>query len=36
MYSYDWKPRVQKIVIGSLFAVNAVMLIVFAGILRWI
>jgi hypothetical protein len=35
-YSYDWKPRVQKIVIGSLFAVNAVMLIVFAGILRWI
>ena len=36
MYSYDWKPRVQKIVIGSLFAVNAVMLIVFAGILHWI
>jgi hypothetical protein len=36
MYSFDWSPRVQKIVIGSLFGVNAVMLIVFAGILGWI
>jgi hypothetical protein len=36
MYSYDWSPRVQKIVIGSLFGVNAAMLIVFAGILGWI
>jgi hypothetical protein len=36
MYSFDWSPRTQKIVVGSLFAVNAVMLIVFAGILGWI
>ncbi len=36
MYSYDWKPKTQKIVIGTLFGVNALMLIVFAGILKWI
>ena len=36
MYCYDWKPKVQKTVIGSLFAVNVVMLIVFAGLLHWI
>ena len=36
MYCYDWEPKVQKIVIGSLFGVNAVMLIVFGGILGWI
>ncbi len=36
MYSYDWQPRTQIRVISSLFAVNAVMLIVFAGILGWI
>ena len=36
MYSYDWKPKTQKIVIGALFGVNALMLIVFAGILKWI
>ncbi len=36
MYCYDWKPKVQKIVIGSMFALNAVMVIVFAGILGWI
>jgi hypothetical protein len=36
IYCYDWSPRVQKIVIGSLFAVNAVMLIIFGGILHWI
>ena len=33
---YDWKPRVQAAVIGSLFFVDAVMLVVFAGILKWI
>lgn len=36
MFCYDWTPKVQKAVIGSLFAVNALMLVVFAGILRWI
>jgi hypothetical protein len=36
MYSYDWKPRTQAAVIGGLFALDAVMLIVFAGILGWI
>jgi hypothetical protein len=36
MYSYDWKPKTQKIVIGTMFAINAIMLIVFAGILKWI
>jgi hypothetical protein len=35
-YCYDWKPRTQVRFIGSLFAVNAVSLIVFAGILHWI
>ncbi|TAL35447.1 MAG: hypothetical protein EPN93_10480 [Spirochaetes bacterium] len=36
MYCYDWAPRIQRTVIGTLFAVNALMLIVFAGILGWI
>jgi hypothetical protein len=36
MYSYDWKRKTQKIFIGTLFGVNALMLIVFAGILKWI
>lgn len=36
MYSYDWAPRVQKTVIGGLAGANALMLIVFAGILGWI
>lgn len=36
MYCHDWTPKVQKAVIGSLFAVNALMLVIFAGILRWI
>jgi len=35
-YCHDWKPKVQTIVIGSLFAVNALCLIIFAGILGWI
>jgi hypothetical protein len=33
---YDWKPKVQKIFIGSLAGVNVIMLAVFAGILHWI
>lgn len=34
--AYDWPPRRQKAFIGGLFAVNAAMLILFAGILKWI
>jgi hypothetical protein len=33
---HDWKPKTQRLVIGILFAVDAVMLVVFAGILKWI
>ncbi len=36
MYCYDWPPKVQKAVIGSMFAVNAISVIVFAGFLKWI
>lgn len=35
-FAYDWKPRVQKIVIGSLAAVDVAAMVVFAGILGWI
>ena len=33
---YDWKPARQRAFIGALFAIDALMLIVFAGLLRWI
>lgn len=36
MYAYDWKPKLQKQIIGGLAAVNVIMLILFAGILKWI
>ncbi len=36
MYCYDWRPKVQIAVIGSLFAVNAALIIIFAGFLKWI
>jgi len=36
LYCYDWQPKVQKMVIGGMFVVNAVMLVVFAGIVHWI
>jgi hypothetical protein len=35
-YVHDWQPRAQKLFIGSLFAINAIALIVFGGILKWI
>lgn len=35
-FAYDWPPRRQQLFIGGLFAVNAAMLILFAGILQWI
>ncbi|HNR88482.1 MAG TPA: hypothetical protein PKM65_09095 [Spirochaetota bacterium] len=34
--AYDWAPRRQRAFIGGLFVVNAIMLAVFAGILKWI
>jgi len=33
---YDWKPKVQGVVIGTLFVVDTLMMIVFAGVLKWI
>lgn len=33
---YDWKPKVQKIFIASLFGVDAAALFIFAGLLSWI
>jgi hypothetical protein len=36
MYSYDWKPGTQKTIIGSLLCINVIMLILFAGFLKWI
>lgn len=33
---YDWQPKVQRRVIGALFGVDALMMIVFAGVLKWI
>ena len=35
-FAYDWKPKTQVIWIGSLFTLNAAMLIIFAGVLKWI
>lgn len=35
-YAYDWQPKTQIRWIGSLFVINALMLIVFAGALPWI
>ncbi len=34
--AYDWKPKTQITWIGSLFALNAILLIVCAGVLHWI
>lgn len=36
MYAYDWPARTQVRFIGGLGALNALMLIVFAGFLKWI
>jgi hypothetical protein len=35
-YCHDWQPKRQKIVIGTMAAVNVVSLVVFAGFLKWI
>jgi hypothetical protein len=35
-YCYDWKPKTQVTFIASLAAIDAVFMLVFAGLLRWI
>lgn len=35
-YAYDWPRKTQVTVIGSLFGINVLLLVVFAGILKWI
>ncbi|EFK96848.1 conserved hypothetical protein [sediment metagenome] len=35
-YGHDWDLRKQKLFIGSLFAINAIALIVFGAFLKWI
>jgi len=35
-YCHDWKPKTQKTFILTLLGINVVMLVVFAGILKWI
>jgi hypothetical protein len=35
-FAYDWTPRVRRRFIGGLFALDALLLVVFAGILSWI
>jgi hypothetical protein len=35
-YAYDWKPQRQVQFISGFFALDAVMLVVFAGVLKWI
>jgi uncharacterized membrane protein len=35
-YGHDWQPRTQKLFIGTLFAINAVALVIFGGVLGWI
>jgi hypothetical protein len=35
-YCYDWKPKTQITFIGTVAAIDALMMFVFAGILKWI
>ncbi|MEA3366459.1 MAG: hypothetical protein U9Q79_12535 [Candidatus Hydrogenedentes bacterium] len=35
-FAYDWQPKRQNVFISSLFVVNAAMLVLFAGVLKWI
>lgn len=35
-FAYDWKPKTRRLVIGTLFGVDSLMLIVFTGVLKWI
>lgn len=33
---HDWKPKTQRLFIGSLLALDSLLILVFAGILKWI
>jgi len=35
-YCYLWQPKTQVRFIGTVFAVDAIMLVLFAGILKWV
>jgi hypothetical protein len=35
-FCHDWKPRTQRIVIGSVFGLDAALLLLFALVLKWI
>jgi hypothetical protein len=35
-YCYDWKPKMQITFIGTVAAVDVLMMVVFAGALKWI
>ena len=35
-YCYDWKPKTQAAFIGMVATLDILMLVVFAGILKWI
>lgn len=35
-FAYDWTPKNQKIRIGSLIGLDIILMIIFAGILKWI
>lgn len=35
-FAYDWKPKTRRLVIGTLFGVDLLMMIVFNGVLKWI
>ncbi|HNY21765.1 MAG TPA: hypothetical protein PKO22_06400 [Treponemataceae bacterium] len=35
-FAYDWKPKTQRVVIGSLIGFDVCAMIVFAGLLKWI
>jgi hypothetical protein len=35
-FAYDWKPKTQKIVIGTIITFDILAMILFAGVLKWI
>jgi hypothetical protein len=35
-FAFDWEPKKQKRIIGSLIAIDVIAMILFAGILKWI
>jgi hypothetical protein len=35
-YCPDWQPKIQMRFIGASFAIDAAMLVIFAGIIEWV